>query len=60
MAAGAYQANAVQSDSAIFAIKVVLGLVPMCVCAINIVLTATCKMDKEYPQLAKDLQERRK
>lgn len=60
LAAGAYQANAVQSDSAIFAIKVALGLVPMCICAINVILTATCKMDKEYPQIAKDLKERRK
>lgn len=60
LAAGAYQANTVQSDSAIFAIKVALGLVPMCICAINVVLAATCKMDKEYPQIAKDLAERRK
>lgn len=58
---GGYDASAaVQSASDIFAIKAGYNYIPFISCAIMLVIMAFYKLDKEYPQIIKELEERKK
>ena len=56
---GAYDgALSVQPDTALMAIKVLYLILPIAVALIQLLLMIPYKLDKEYPQIIKDLKER--
>lgn len=59
LAFGSYEANTVQSDSSVLAIKTAFALVPLIITVLNIIIVSFCKLDKEYPEIAKALSEKR-
>lgn len=59
LAMGAYDgALSVQPDTALMAIKVLYLILPIAVALIQLLLMIPYKLDKEYPQIIKDLKER--
>ena len=59
LAMGAYDgALSVQPDTALMAIKVLYLILPIVVALIQLLLMIPYKLDKEYPQIIKDLKER--
>lgn len=49
---------AAQSDSAIFSIKLAFIILPIVLIILQMILLGFYKLDREYPQIVKDLQER--
>ncbi|MGG1676658.1 MFS transporter [Neobacillus sp. NRS-1170] len=59
LAWGGYAGNqAVQSDAAITSIKTLYIYIPLALTSIQIILLSFYKLDKEFPQILRDLQER--
>lgn len=59
LAWGDYVPNVEQSAKALLAIRMSASLVPLCILLVCITILAFCKLDKEYPQVAKELAERK-
>ncbi len=58
-AAGYNAAASTQSAAVIAVINTCFSYLPLAACAISVLLLGFYKLDKEYPQIIKELEERR-